>query len=677
MIAWSCQVPTCANTLSLCPVDCVWSRWSCSQSCGWGTQTYNITTAAANNWTACSATQWQSQACNIQGCAGNWSCGSASGAILSSIPTTNLCSAWSASFITYINSQYIWTCQWPNWWISMSCMAFSFPVCDSINAGLCTIGNPSSDTAASCGTRTWNCTNVWQTASCVKSLPICIVLSSITWNIYVSGTNTIISWIQLQLYSWAILSSNFISSFVSTNTWYMFTWIVNGNYLIWLTNLPIWYDGILISNMLNIIGNSHLSYDFNLTHCGAINEKPCTQNNCVNPVCVNGCDAWFVLVWGYCVSPVGQLLITKTSISSGTIWSDIYYKLSIQNNKNIAVSNIMVVDYLPANLIYVSSQPNSIINWNLIYRTDINLAPWATGEYIIRTTINNTVTGNVTNVWYIWIGTNISNFITWWTSINTTNITIKNSIWWLIYLSWTNTAITWVYVSLYSGFTIMSWYISNTTGYLFTGLNNANYQISIAVPAWYTGNAVENLSLIWSVSYMYNFPLTRCGTSNQAACATNNCSIIPCNMWCDAWYSNINGICTKIIIPTWWWGWWWYNPKYIYCRASTEIYLYPSEIQSWDIAWNCADSTYITICRNGQNIKALKDYQYIKWFVISGDTMWECIIKKLFDKPKILDLKKYLDLSKQTNSLVLSNIIKNQTSMPNTGINPGQAFEFR
>ena len=615
---------------------------ACIYSCQWLVPANNI--ACNNNlWLSSNidyalssdncATAWQckyrTQTCNeLWNCPISGVCGSSSGMVLWIAPTTNLCSQWTPSFVTFVNNQYIWTCAQSNGWSSASCIAYSTPFCDTTNAGACTIGSPSGDNNVSCGTRKWNCNNAGQTVNCTKYLSACtynctgippanstlcansdqwltsdtsvslvwactinilpdntnkceyvcnkwydydnlaqtckptqppapLTNNSITWKVYISWTTIAIPYVSTYLYSWANVISG--TSWASNGS-YIFTWLIIGNYSISI-RLPDWYDGIKNSPLLYLFGNTHLSYDFPLQHCGSNNEMPCTENNCANPVCLNGCDAWLVVVWWRCVSPIGQLIITKTSITSGTIWADIYYKLSIQNNKNTTVINAMVMDVLPSTVTYISSQPNSIINGNIIYWTWITLLPWATGEYFIRGMINNTATGNITNIWYIGTGTGPSSFITGWSSTVNNFVTFQNNIIWVVYISWTNTPITWILVSLYSWVQNISWYISNTTGYLFSGLNNGDYAITIVIPVWYTGKNISNIiNLTWNTGAIYNFPLTPCGWSGQIACDINSCKISPCTLWCDAWLININDICTVpagqlIINKTHIWTW--------------------------------------------------------------------------------------------------------------------------
>ena len=840
-----------ANCSASQNIDCVWSFWSCSLPCGWGTQTYSITTPASNSGNACSVAQWQSQACNIQACASNGVCGSASGAVSSNIPTTNLCAGWSVWVVMIIWNNYSWTCAWTVWWNSPVCVSYMSPICDLTNAWSCILGATWSDNSVSCGTRTWTCSNAGQIISCSKSLTACtynctgippanstlcansdqwltgntsvllawactvnilpgntnkceyvcgnwysydnltqtckpIILTNnfINWKVYISGTTIAIQSVSTYLYSGAVIMSG-VSWWVIDGK-YMFTWLLAGSYTVSI-RLPDGYDGLKNSTLLNLVGNSYLFYDFPLRHCGSTNELPCTDNNCQNPICINWCDAWLVVVWGLCVSPIGQLIVTKTSISSGTIWSQITYKLSIQNNKNTIVTNAMILDNLPSSLTYVSSQPSANVNWNTIYRNGITLLPWATGEYIINAIINSNTASIITNIWYVGTGTIPADFTTWWSSTTNNPVIFQNNIRWLVYISGTNLPITGVSVSLYSWTSNISWFTSNNTWYIFSWLNNWIYSLSISIPAWYTGvESSNNLNLAGNTWLIYDFPLTPCGASGQIACDINNCWLSPCNLWCnvwlilsgnmcippvaanyitwniyisgtntiitwfainlswvsikintitwfifgplnngiyivssnksgynisapilssltgnmtwyarfdaqkcgwldeiycivnncqnsvcvngcDVWLTNINGVCKKLsdpIIPNTP-GW---SSKHMYCRNAQELYIYDGEAKTTDIAWICPTPTtkFITICRNSKNIKVIKDYSYLKWFVQAGDGLWPCLAKV-----EIIDVKKYLDLYHDAAPVVL----QNKTTLPTTGISSSKPQE--
>ena len=55
-------------------IDCVGSWSDCSVTCGTGTQTYTITTAAAIGGSACEAAHESTQGCNMPACPGDEHC---------------------------------------------------------------------------------------------------------------------------------------------------------------------------------------------------------------------------------------------------------------------------------------------------------------------------------------------------------------------------------------------------------------------------------------------------------------------------------------------------------------------------------------------------------------------------------------------------------------------------
>ena len=482
---WSCvgtnwwSTSSCSITNPACPVNCVWSFWSCSLFCGWGIQTYSITTPAANWWIACSNANWDTQACNTQACSSNWSCGPANWTTVASIPTSNLCAWGSASVATLIWNQYIWSCDWANGWTSSSCFANAAPSCDTVNAWSCTLGTAWSDNSVSCGTRTWTCTNWWQTVSCTKPLVAC---------------NYICTW----------------------TPWLNTTLCANDDQ--WLT----------IDTPINL-------------------SLSCTSSSKCEYVC-----------------------------GSGYTYDSLSHQCEMMHSSSPILSN--------------------------------------------------------------WIS-------------------------WTIYISWTTNIISNVNTYLYSG-SVISSNVSNWSNwfYAYIWILPWNYRIGIGLPDgydWFTYSSI--LSLIGDTYLSYNFYLTHCGGLEEKSCSQNNCANPLCTNWCDVWLTNTNGICKKTSSGCVWWCGWTSLSKSMYCRDKQEIYLYISEVRSTDMTWPCpiATAEYITICRDGQNIQALKDYNYLKWLVKAGDSMWACILE-----PKLVDIKKYLTLYHEAAPMVL----EPKVLLPATGV---------
>ncbi|MDR0651219.1 MAG: hypothetical protein LBG59_07685, partial [Candidatus Peribacteria bacterium] len=114
-------------------ISCITYSWStssygsCSASCGGGTQTRTVTCKSSDGSTVadsyCSGTKpTTSQSCNTQLCPTNGSCGSANGSSRISAPTSNLCSAGTASSVSGSGPR-TWTCNGSNGGVNANCSA--------------------------------------------------------------------------------------------------------------------------------------------------------------------------------------------------------------------------------------------------------------------------------------------------------------------------------------------------------------------------------------------------------------------------------------------------------------------------------------------------------------------------------------------------------------------------
>ncbi len=91
-------VQACNTQACVVPVNCVGSWGACSKTCGSGTQTFTVTTPAANGGTSCSYANGATQTCNTQACpqncVGAWgscsrTCGGGTKTFSISVPAAN------------------------------------------------------------------------------------------------------------------------------------------------------------------------------------------------------------------------------------------------------------------------------------------------------------------------------------------------------------------------------------------------------------------------------------------------------------------------------------------------------------------------------------------------------------------------------------------------------------
>jgi hypothetical protein len=148
-----------------------------------GSKTFTITLSSASGATL--GTSTATVTINGSGAAVNGTCGSANGTTVSTVPTTNLCTAGTASSVTG-SGPWTWSCTGSNSGTTASCSASKTPTavngtCGSANGvavsaapstNLCSTGTASSVTGS--GPWSWNCTgsNGGTNASCAAPLSV-------------------------------------------------------------------------------------------------------------------------------------------------------------------------------------------------------------------------------------------------------------------------------------------------------------------------------------------------------------------------------------------------------------------------------------------------------------------------------------------------------------------------
>ena len=98
-----------------------WSCWVNPDVCISGTFLDRTNTATDYRWTCTWLYWWTDDLCGVAII--NGSCWTANNVARTTAPTTNLCSAWTATSVTSPAWQYNWSCNWINTWSSASCSA--------------------------------------------------------------------------------------------------------------------------------------------------------------------------------------------------------------------------------------------------------------------------------------------------------------------------------------------------------------------------------------------------------------------------------------------------------------------------------------------------------------------------------------------------------------------------
>ena len=287
------------------------------------------------------------------------------------------------------------------------------------------------------------------------------------------------------------------------------------------------------------------------------------------------CEVGNANIWWICKSILWLVKVDKTHTGKNfKIWDIIPYKLSVTNSYSDIISGLILYDYLPSQLTYISSSPIITNITGTLYWDNITLLPWETKNFYLIAKINSG--GRIVNLW-----------------------TVRSIL------------------------PIVSSWLCDTSIY-----------------SWWSNSDVVCI-----------------GWNEWDPIRTDSC----CSQ-CQDGLVNIWWICRpQNNPPSGGWGGSVY--KTIFCRNNQEIYLFSMQVLSWDIAWTCALSIipsleYISVCRDSKTIKVLKDYNFLKWFVVAWDKLWEC------------STIKWLTLPNYINNLPYENIpVIPKTILPPTGVN--------
>ncbi len=107
----------------VCPVNGTCSSPATHYTCAAGTSTSNAETSSSYTWSCQSSNGGTTVSCTESKPAVNGACGSANGQSFSSTPSSNLCSAGTATGVTS-GTNWTWSCQGSNYGTNASCTAY-------------------------------------------------------------------------------------------------------------------------------------------------------------------------------------------------------------------------------------------------------------------------------------------------------------------------------------------------------------------------------------------------------------------------------------------------------------------------------------------------------------------------------------------------------------------------